>query len=210
MLQNCSIFKVAEVFFQNPTTEFSLIDVSRKTKLAHTSVKQHLIKLKQKNMIQTKDYKRGSRKFSVFFADINNKQFKQNKLLSNINTLNESNLIQYLNDKFMPKCIVLFGSYSKAEDIESSDIDLFIQCKETQINLKKFEKILQRKIELHFKENFQTYPEELRSNIANGICLEGYLEVYNETQSKKRFEETKIFNKVGFDKFRKIKHNTKK
>ena len=76
----------------------------------------------------------------------------------------------------MPKCIVLFGSFQKGEDIEQSDIDLFIESPKLKIDLKKFEKKMKRKIELHFKENFSKYPKELKNNIINGTVLFGFLE----------------------------------
>ena len=74
----------------------------------------------------------------------------------------------------MPKSIILFGSYSKGEDTETSDIDLFVECKSEELNLKIFEKRLERKIELHFKERFTLYPKELKNNIINGIVLHGF------------------------------------
>jgi predicted nucleotidyltransferase len=78
----------------------------------------------------------------------------------------------------MPKSIVLFGSYSRGEDIESSDIDIFVECKKEQVNIIKFNKKLKRNIEIRFKENFNKYPKELKNNIINGIILSGFLEGY--------------------------------
>ena len=77
-----------------------------------------------------------------------------------------------------PKSIVLFGSYQRGEDIENSDIDLFIESKKEKLDINIFEKKLKRKIELHFKEDFTSYPKELKNNIINGIVLSGFLEGY--------------------------------
>ena len=87
-------------------------------------------------------------------------------------------MIEFIEEKLMPKSIVLFGSYRRGEDTESSDIDLFVECKEESINLKPFEKVLGRKIEIHFKEDFMSYPKELKNNIINGIVLNGFLDGY--------------------------------
>ena len=62
--------------------------------------------------------------------------------------------------------------------MEGSDIDLFVECRKEEINLKRFEKKLGRKIELHFNENFLSYPKELKNNIINGMVLSGFLEGY--------------------------------
>ena len=37
--------------------------------------------------------------------------------------------------KLAPKSIVLFGSYQKGEDIENSDIDIFVECKKEKLNI---------------------------------------------------------------------------
>lgn len=88
------------------------------------------------------------------------------------------NLIEFLKKEFMPNCIILFGSFARGEDIEDSDIDLFLECKKKNINLSKFEKQLNRKIQLHFNDNFKQYAKELKNNIINGIILDGYIEGY--------------------------------
>ena len=76
------------------------------------------------------------------------------------------------------RAIILFGSYSRGEDISTSDIDIgIITPKKNQPELKNFEKKLKRKVQLHFKTNFNDYPKELKNNISNGIVLDGYLEV---------------------------------
>ena len=51
MLQKCSIWKIAKVFFDEPTREHYLIEISKKSRLAHTSVKQHLLTLKALSII---------------------------------------------------------------------------------------------------------------------------------------------------------------
>lgn len=66
----------------------------------------------------------------------------------------------------------------KGEDVEDSDLDLFVETEKANIDVSKFEKTLKRKIQLHFKENFKKYPPELKNSIINGAVLEGYLEAF--------------------------------
>ena len=99
-------------------------------------------------------------------------------MIYNLSSLLESGLIKFIEEKFMPKSIILFGSYRRGEDIENSDIDIFVECKEKKLNLDKFERKLNRNIQLHFKENFNLYPKELKNNIMNGIVVGGFLEGY--------------------------------
>ncbi|MFH0752280.1 MAG: nucleotidyltransferase domain-containing protein [archaeon] len=178
MLQKYSIWKVAGIFFQEPTKEHGLLEICRKTKIAHTSVKNHLKNLKTIKIISEHTEKKGSRLYPIYKAEQNNKTFRDYKKIYNLSELITSGLINHLNDTLTPKAITLFGSYQRGEDIEDSDIDIFIETKKTEINTEKFEKLLKRKIQLHFKENFKKYPKDLKNNILNGTILEGYLEAF--------------------------------
>jgi len=84
--------------------------------------------------------------------------------------INESGLLGYLNDICLPDVIILFGSYSKGEDILSSDIDLFI--------LSKYENILNLKIDVFFSDSFGKLSKELKNNLVNGVILDEYLKVF--------------------------------
>lgn len=178
MLQGCSIFKVAEVFFNEPMKLHYLMEISQKSKLAHTSVMKHLQELKKSGVIRETSEKKGQRTFPLYQADFDSKTYKKYKRICSLLKLEESGLIDFLRDKLMPRAIVLFGSYVRGEDIEDSDIDLFLECKKEDLNLNVFEKKLHRKISLHFKDNFNNYPPELKNNIINGVVLSGYLGVF--------------------------------
>lgn len=178
MLQKSSIFKTAGLFFTNPTKQTNLADISRNIKLAHTSVKKNLDKLVKLGLITESIEKKGRRRFPYYTANLDNKAFKKYKITHNLSSILESKLIEFIEEKLMPKSIVLFGSYLRGEDIETSDIDIFVECKKEEINLSLFEKKLRRKIELHFNDNFNSYPKELKNNIINGIVLGGFLEGY--------------------------------
>ena len=170
MLQNSSILKTAKMFFINPTKGHYLMDISRKVKLAHTSVKKNLNELLKSGLIKEFLEKKGKRNFPVYKANIDSNVYKKHKIAYNILSILDSGLIDFIEKKLMPKSIVLFGSYQKGEDVEDSDIDLFIECKKEELDIKIFEKKLGRNIELHFNENFTSYPKELKNNIIMGLC----------------------------------------
>lgn len=178
MLQNCSIMKTTSIFFKEPTTKHYLLEISRKSNQAHTSVKTHLnILLKEKMIIKSTE-KKGKRKFPYFVADTNSIYFKRLKSFYNIFSICESGLIEFLRDKYAPKSIIVFGSYCRGEDTESSDIDIFIETKKQTVKLEEYEKRLGKKIELHYNDYFSSYSSELKNNIINGKVLYGYLEVF--------------------------------
>src|SRR3989344_4393549 len=161
MLQNSNIFKTAEVFFISPVKEHYLMDISRKIKLAHTSVKKNLKKLLKSGLITESAEKKGRRIFPIYRANIDSKIYKKQKIIYNLQSILDSGLIDFIEKELMPKSIVLFGSYQRGEDTENSDIDLFIECTEEKLDVKIFERKLNRKIEMHFRGNFTQYPKEL-------------------------------------------------
>lgn len=178
MLQKSSMLRTAEIFFVNPNKKHYLMDISRSIGLAHTSVKKNLDKLVKLGLIIESVEKKGGRKFPLYRANTDNRLFKEYKMIYNLSSLLESGVVEFIEEKLMPASIIVFGSYQRGEDTENSDIDIFIECKEEELNLDKFEKKLNRKIQLHFKENFTLYPKELKNNIINGIVVGGFLEGY--------------------------------
>jgi predicted nucleotidyltransferase len=155
------------------------MEISRTVGIAHTSVKKNLTALVKLGFITEMLEKKGKRKFPVYTAKRENSLFQQHKQLYNLRSLYESNLIRYIEEKLSPRTIILFGSYKRGEDVEDSDIDVYVECRGENLALQTFEKKLGRKIELHFNENFASYPKELKNNLINGIVVSGFLEGYS-------------------------------
>ncbi len=174
-----SLWLVANIFFTEPTIPHFLKEISKKCNLAHTATKHHLNTLLKQQLITQQKEKKGKRYFPLYKANTTLHTFKFYKKINNLLKLEESKLIPFLKDTIQPKSIILFGSYVRGEDTETSDIDIFIEAtKDNTLNLKPFEKKLNRSIELHWNANFQNYPKELKNNILQGIILEGYVEAF--------------------------------
>ncbi|HLD97444.1 MAG TPA: nucleotidyltransferase domain-containing protein [Candidatus Nanoarchaeia archaeon] len=179
MLQNYNKWKVLGLFFDDPLPEgggFQLREISRKVKIAPTSVKNYLKELETEGLILKSKHRVHG--FPLYFAGRENEKFIFYKRLNTLSLVFESGLLNHLQETCMPEVIVLFGSAAKGEDIKTSDIDLFIQCKERKIELEKFEKKINRRISLFFAEDFSDLSGELRNNLINGIKLKGYLKVF--------------------------------
>lgn len=102
----------------------------------------------------------------------------QMKRADNLKLIYESGLADYVEKEFAGATIILFGSYSRGEDIISSDIDLaVIGRKEKDINLDNFEKALERKININFYGSFTDIHKHLKENLCNGIILIGGIEL---------------------------------
>ena len=171
MIEKSTIEKVLAVFFENPSKDgFHLRELSRITKLSMPTIisttdklaKEHLI-IKIKGMVMTK-----------VVAYRENEKFTRYKLLHNLEKIYESKIIEFLSKEYhYPKAIILFGSFSRGEDIESSDIDIAILIKrKLNLDLSKYEKTLKKTVNIH-EVNMNKISEEFKANLANGIVLEG-------------------------------------
>ncbi len=172
MLQKSNTENVLEVFFRNPSKEFELMEISRNSRLAHTSVKKILDSLLKEKIILKKTLKKGKREFPIYFSNLNSQEFTNLKKLNNLKQIIFSGLVEKLEETFMPDSIILFGSYSRGEDTEESDIDLFIESSEEQFNLKKYEKTLGRKINILFG-SLSNLNKNLKENVLSGVLLKG-------------------------------------
>ncbi len=165
IIQKCSLWKVAEIFFIEPTKVHFIKEISKKISLAPTSVRLHIETLLSENLIE----KVKSEPFSGYKSLRENSDFIFQKKVSNLILLQESNLINKLKEKY-PKSIILFGSYNKGEDIESSDIDIFVDLNKFKFDSSEFERSLKRKIHLIFR---QEPNKSLLESINQGTLLFG-------------------------------------
>ena len=179
MLQKDNRYRILRLFFDDPLPKgigFQLREISRKVGVAPTSVKKYLAQLeKDRLIIKVKHRIYG---YPIYYANRDDGDFKFLKRLDNIMRVKESGLLDYLSEECMPDAIILFGSASRGEDLKDSDLDIFLQCKSTKLNLEKYEHQLNRKINPFFNVKFDKLSKELRNNIINGILLEGYLKVF--------------------------------
>ncbi|MBI2137350.1 nucleotidyltransferase domain-containing protein [Candidatus Woesearchaeota archaeon] len=179
MLQNYNKWLVLSVFFDDPVPEgggFQLRELSRKCKIAPTSVKNYLNELKKEGLIT--ESKHRAKGFPLYTANREKESFKLYKTINTISQIFESGMLKYLYDNYMPNAIILFGSAARGEDTKESDIDLFLMCMETKPELEKFEKKIGKKVNVLAAENFNELSSELKNNIINGIKLNGYLKVF--------------------------------
>ena len=165
ILQKCSLWNVATVFFTEPTKVHYIKEISKKINLAPTSVKKHIQELVKEGFIEETD----KEIFKGYLARRDNPEFIFYKKISNLISVRLSGLTECLKEHY-PKSIILFGSYDRGEDIETSDIDLFVDSKKIKINTEKFEKYLKRNIHIVFKEEAE---KSLMGSINQGTILFG-------------------------------------
>jgi predicted nucleotidyltransferase len=109
----------------------------------------------------------------IFFsANRNNSIFKDLSKIYWKEQLKE--IIIKIEKENLSPTIILFGSLSKAENKDDSDIDIAVIGANKKIDLSKFEKKLKREIQLFSYINFKAIKnKELANNIINGYVLKG-------------------------------------
>jgi predicted nucleotidyltransferase len=97
--------------------------------------------------------------------------------LSHIYWLQRLNDLQiHLERTLVDPTIILFGSLSKCEAKQDSDIDLaIISATSKSPDLGAYEKQLKRKIHLIRYDNWESVPKNIFKNIINGVVMSGRL-----------------------------------
>ncbi|MFH1589861.1 MAG: nucleotidyltransferase domain-containing protein [archaeon] len=168
--------KIAEYFFLNPTIKLRVREIERKTKTALPSVIRYTRELEEEDILKSQNISN----VKLYSADRASKKFLLGKKIYNLKRVFNTGLVNYLIKEYDNSPIILFGSYSKGEDIEDSDIDLYIESpSKTKAKIEKYEKELQRDIQIFKYNKFKEIEnKELANNIINGTILHGFIEVF--------------------------------
>ena len=164
--------EIKRIFFENPSKTYHVREIARLLKISKTAVSYHINKLIKQEIVLVK-----KSVFKEYAANESSRKYRFYKMIYAMEKIEESGLIDRLEEETTPKSIMLFGSFAKAEFDCNSDIDIFIQSKEQSINMRDFEKKMHHKINLFFESDLKKLSNELFNNIANGIKLRGYLKV---------------------------------
>jgi hypothetical protein len=180
LLKNNNVKAVLKIFFEAPAKRFQLRELSRASGLSTTGVKSVLLELLGSKLVA----KTREKKYEFYEANRNGEDYKLHKKFFNVRLLYDSGVLDYLEKELNhPEAMLLFGSASKGEDAETSDIDLFVLASvKKDHNLELYERKLRRGINLIVmaRGDFERAKEknpELVNNIVNGFLLKGFLEV---------------------------------
>ncbi|MEK6757786.1 MAG: nucleotidyltransferase domain-containing protein [Nanoarchaeota archaeon] len=167
---------ILNIFFLHPEQIFNGRTLSRKLNVSQPAISKAIKNLIKENLIVV-DKDKETNRLSIKLNRDNKKIFGM-KRVENLKLVYESGLSEFLEEKFPGCTIILFGSYSRGEDITESDIDIaIVGTKEKLMNLVKFEKILEREIILNFYSSFNAIHKNLKDSILNGILLSGSVDL---------------------------------
>ena len=146
-------------FFEDTTVEIGVREYARMKDITPPTASAHLKKMHDEGFLKRRGFRR-----SVLFCILYHKL-----------KIKDSGLTDYLKEKLLHPTIILFGSLSKAENTKESDIDLCLITKsKAEIDLSKFEKKLDREIQVFRHPSLKDIPNEhLVNNMINGRILSG-------------------------------------
>lgn len=150
--------------------------LSKKLNVSQPAVKKALLKLDELEVINISQDKE-SKRWAIGLNRENNR-LMQLKRVDNLRRIYESGLLDFLEKEFPGAAIILFGSFSRGDDVLDSDIDIAIIGRKTKkIDLDSYEKVIEREIIINFYESFSKIHKNLKESIFNGIVLSGRIEL---------------------------------
>jgi predicted nucleotidyltransferase len=167
--------KILKLFFNGPNTRLHVREVARRSNLTPRGAQNILRSLKNEGLLNNES----TDIVNNYWGNYDNEKFIGLKRALNLYSLYSTSLISTLESYYKnPKCIVLFGSYSRGEDTGESDIDIAIITGMKDLpEMSKFEDALKRKISIHLIKNVKEETSNFTNVLTNGIILSGYLEV---------------------------------
>ncbi len=166
--------KVARFLCFNPTNSYTIRELSRQVKISPTWISKIVKEFKKNHLVETKEDSN-----SLKVKSKRDAPFMRLKQILNLDNLYSSGIVDELVETYhKPDAVILFGSYSRGEDTENSDIDIAVLTDRKQVDdsYAKYEKELKRKLSIKVI-NSKNITKEFALSLANGIVLYGYLEL---------------------------------
>lgn len=163
---------ILEHFLKHPTESIHLRELARQTGFSPAGCRKAVKRLvKQALVLESK-----TPVVTNYGANRDNQVWTALKRAYNLFSLYDSGLVEALRKTYEePEAIVLFGSYSRGEDTEQSDIDIAVITNlEKSFGRKSFEKTVARPINL-IEVDLSRAKKEFINSLANGVILHGYL-----------------------------------
>ena len=157
-------------------TKLNQRTIAKSLKVSSTAISKSIKSLEKEGIIKAQK----DEKMNLTLVELNRdiQKVSELKRVENLKIIYESDLLDFLEEKFPGATIILFGSYSRGYDTINSDIDIAILGRnEKRLNLEKFEKLLEREIRINYYKNFKEVHKHLKENIFNGIVLIGGIEL---------------------------------
>jgi len=131
------------------------------------------------------------KKMPYYTQDYDNPKFRNRKKIFALKKLIDTGFIDHLSN-LNAKVVAIFGSFSRSDWYEDSDIDVFIYGSDADFDKGKFELKLNREIQVHKAKNTQelTKMKKLLPYVLSGEFIKGNIadmgiDIYFKTKNKR-------------------------
>ena|SRR3989338_3583881 len=165
--------KVLGLFFNKPK-HWHFNELLEDAQISRPQLAQWLKVFEKENLIK-RVKPRG--KMPYYVGNIEYPTFRNRKSLFAKEILFKSGLLDHLVTLAAAKVIVIFGSFSRWDWYDGSDIDIFMYGKDNHFEQGKYELKIKREIQLHHAENLKDLKrmEQLLPAIISGDFIKGSL-----------------------------------
>lgn len=166
---------VLEPFFNSPK-HWHFDELHKKIGISKPQLSYWLKKFEKKEIIQ-RVKPRG--KMPHYTGVFENPEFQNRKRLFGLKQLTDSGLFNHLSTLDRAKLVILFGSFSRYDWYDHSDIDIFIYGDDDEFEQGKYELKLDREIQLFTaknKKDLRKMGPGLIQNMLEGFIVKGDLE----------------------------------
>ena len=164
-----------ELFFNHPTKQWHFEELRIASGLSRAQTNEWLKKLKKEQLIKRVKPK-GKMPYHV--ANWQHPHYKNTKRLFGLTALHECGLLDYISSLEGAETVVIFGSFSRWDWYDNSDVDIFIYGDVKEIFVGKFGSKLKREVQIFHGKNIadlKKMGKPLLKNVIKGITLNGTL-----------------------------------
>ncbi|MEW5896801.1 MAG: nucleotidyltransferase domain-containing protein [Nanoarchaeota archaeon] len=167
--------KIKELFYNQPTKQWHFEQLLKAAGLSRAQTNEWLKKLLRENII-TRIKLPG--KMPYYSANYEQPRYQNSKRLYALMQLHDSGLLDYLSSLENAKAVILFGSFSRWDWQDASDIDIFVYGDVDAVLVGRFRPKLKRNIQVFVgkdERDLKKMGPALLKNIIKGITIKGDL-----------------------------------
>jgi predicted nucleotidyltransferase len=167
---------ILKLFFEEPTKHWHFSHIKKKVPIADNKVSRWLKFFMEKELITKKHPKN---KMPYYISNYNNFEYQTLKKTYALKEIHTSGLLKHLISLKTAKTIIIFGSFTRWDWHKDSDIDIFIYGNDKNFKQSRYERILDKEIQVFpykTKKHLKKLNSSFIKNILKGNIIKGDLD----------------------------------
>ena len=168
--------KVIALFFNNPTKHWHFEEVLRKSSVSRSKAHKWLLKFTGEKIVK---HIKPRREMPYYVGNFENSAYQNRNKIYALEQFYSTGFLNHLSTLPRAKTVIIFGSFSRWDWHEGSDIDIFIYGDDDEFKVIEYETRLNRDIQVftaRTMNDLKKMGEGLISNILTGHLVKGNLD----------------------------------